>query len=448
VIDTVHTLVSELRRMRLDVATSDLVAAAGALEHVDLGSEAALREALACCIAKSPDHRDAFNLLFELYFSAGTTTAARTVKDLDDDALREALVGAIARGRRHLLREIAAEAVDRFAQMEPGRAVAGTYYVFRTLRGLGLAERTRVTCTDTNPADSQLDTISRAISERRRNEAQTNFERIVESEVRRRLVEDRGPAAVASVLHQPLPEDVPFLSASEAVIERMTDVVAPLARQLGQILTERQHSIPSRRLDVRRTIRRSLPTGGSPVELHFLAPQALKPRLVVLADISGSVAGFASFALQLTYAIRTHFSTLRSFVFVDGVDEVTDLVGRVTSISTTVRRINAEGRGVWLDGHSDYGHAFASFTERHLSAVDRRTTVLILGDARTNYRDPNAAALKRIRKAAAAIYWLNPEHPGTWNDGDAVMSEYSDYCDETVECRTIRQLTTFITSLR
>lgn len=448
-IDTVYSMATEMRRMRIPVATSDLISAMKSLTVIDLADRESVRESLAACLSKSRDYRDTFDVLFDLYFSDEPLEDGRPLGALDDSALRDLLITGLSHRNRPVLREISAEAVDRYAKIQPGRAVAGTFYIFRTMRALagdGLTDDVEAVDPTPQPTGA-TGLVSRAVRTQRADDAVAEFERIVESEVRRRLVAERGADDVAVSLRNPLPEDSDFLTASTEMIDRMSAVIEPLGRTLGRLLLERQRSATARQLDIRATIRDSLSTGGTPVTLRFLPPRPPKPRLVVIADISGSVASFASFALQLTYAVRGHFSSLRSFVFIDGVDEVSDLIAASGAITDTNRRINEERRGVWFDGHSDYGHALSSFAENHLAAVDNRTTILILGDARNNYRDSRSDSLERIQARAANVYWLNPERRVVWDDGDSIMREYAEHCDAVVECRTIRQLEAFISGL-
>jgi uncharacterized protein with von Willebrand factor type A (vWA) domain len=184
-----------------------------------------------------------------------------------------------------------------------------------------------------------------------------------------------------------------------------------------------------------------------PVRPVFRKPHPAKPELFVLADISGSVATFAAFTLQLMYALRSQFSRVRSFVFVDGVDEVTDVLQRAPDVVEAARHINATGSGVWLDGRSDYGRALESFRQQWGEQVRRRTTVIVLGDARTNYHDPCVAALKAVGERAGHVFWLNPEPRSAWNSGDSVIARYQPYCDAVHECRSIRQLRAFVEQL-
>ena len=445
-IATIHALAAELRRVRIPVATSDVITAVEALLHIDLGDPAEVKASLAASIIKQADHRPTFDLLFTLFFAGRTDGADRPLGALTDGELRAALVEALTHPNRHLLQEIATEAIARHARIKPGRRSAGTYYIYRTMEALRLDSLREEILPPASYDTPALAWITERTQKRKSAEAFEEFERIVESQVRNRLAAEMGAADLAGMLRHLLPEDTEFLTASADAVKLMDAAIAPMASALGNFLQEKRRS-SAQTVDLGRTLRRSLSHGGIPVNLEFKSPKAPKPRLVILADISGSVASFAAFGLQLAFALRAHFSRHRSFVFVDGTDEVTDLIHDVRSITKATERINREHRGVWIDGHSDYGNAFTSFVEHHINSIDAQTTVLILGDGRNNYRDPCADALADIHARSAGIFWLNPEHPRLWRDGDAAMGHYAPHCDEVVECRTIRQLDAFIRSL-
>ena len=197
-------------------------------------------------------------------------------------------------------------------------------------------------------------------------------------------------------------------------------------------------------LDFRSTVRHSLSYGGVPAEPKFKYPRPSKPEIFVVADISGSVAAFARFTLHLVYAISNQFSKVRAFVFIDGVDEVTRMFEGVEDISEAVHRVNTEADVVWVDGHSDYGHAFEVFWQRWGKEIGPKTTVLILGDARNNYHASQSWVLKEIEKRARHLYWLNPEPKSYWDTGDSIVGEYANHCDGTFECRNLRQLEKFV----
>ncbi len=280
-----------------------------------------------------------------------------------------------------------------------------------------------------------------------REEVERRLEELRErlrAEIRGRLVADRGPEAVARTLRKPLVEDVDLVSATRDDIADLEAAIQPLTRKLASRLARQRRLRDRGRLDVRRTIRRSLSSGGAAVEPVFRSPQPTRPEIVILADISGSVATFARFTMQMVYAISAQLSRVRSFAFIDTADEVTDLFGPGVDFGEAMRRVGSEARVVWLDGHSDYGHAFAAFLERFPETVTPRTTVLVTGDARSNYHPPNVDALAEIARSSRALYWLNPERRRYWNTGDSIMGAYAPVCDGVFEVRNLRQLERFV----
>jgi uncharacterized protein with von Willebrand factor type A (vWA) domain len=158
------------------------------------------------------------------------------------------------------------------------------------------------------------------------------------------------------------------------------------------------------------------------------------------------VAEFAEFTIALLTAMSEEFSRLHCFAFIDGIDEVTDTL-RSLSVVPEAMHLLAAAELVHADGHSDYGRVFRQFRDDHSSRLGGKSTVIITGDARNNYRDPSAAALRTIRERARRIYWLNPERRGEWNTTDSIMDVYGPLCDEVFEVRNLRQLAAFVESL-
>jgi uncharacterized protein len=458
-------MIIELRQIGVPISLAEKIDAVRSLQQLPLAGRDGVKSALRAALVKSHDHELAFDALFDLYFSApagGTQGAepagqpaivngqsgsgAGSLASIDDAGLTELLLAALRDGNDVMTRTIAGIFVDRHAAIEAGRPVAGTYYVFRTLRAVDPDKlMARLVAAD-EPSGEQSAMLRRLQLDGHEARVQ-RFRQAVEAEVRRYLVADRGADAVARTLRHPLPEDVDFLTSSREQIVAMRGVVDPLTRRLGGRLAEKRRHRRRGALDFRRTMRESLGTGGVPVEPVYRKPRPSKPELFVLADISGSVSTFAAFTLQLMFALRSQFSQVRSFVFVDGIDEVTDVLRQAPDVIDATRHINAMGSGVWLDGRSDYGHAFESFWERWGEQVRKRTTVIVLGDARTNYHDPAAGVLKAVRQRAGHLFWLNPEPRAAWNSGDSVMASYQPVCDTVHECRNIRQLKHFVEEL-
>jgi uncharacterized protein with von Willebrand factor type A (vWA) domain len=344
-----------------------------------------------------------------------------------------------------MMRALARGAVLRFAGMEPGRPVGGTYYLYRTLRALKMNDVVDRLMEDVRQQRGGNLTSLEERLERDEFEARADqMRKETEAEIRRRLVADRGVEAMARSLRKPLPEDVDFMHASREEMVGLKHALAPLTRKLAVRLARKRRHGRKGPLDFRNTVRHSLSYGGVPAEPKFRYPRPAKPEIFVVADISGSVAAFARFTLQLVYAIQGSFSKVRAFVFIDGVDEVTKYFEGEEDINRAVSRVNTEADVIWIDGHSDYGHAFESFWSRYGRDVGPKTTVLLLGDARNNYHASQSWVVKEMSHKARHVYWLNPEPSSYWNTGDSIIGEYTNHCDGVFECRNLRQLEKFV----
>jgi uncharacterized protein with von Willebrand factor type A (vWA) domain len=364
---------------------------------------------------------------------------------LTPEELAELLYRALLHGDDATMQALARQAVTRYAGMEPGRPVGGTYYLYRTLRNLdldGMLERLLAQAQEA--ADGGLTSLEERLA---RDEYDTRINRLrqeVEAEIRRRLVADRGAEAMAKTLRKPLPEDIDFMHASRDELAMLRKALQPLTRKLAVRLARKRRHGRKGPLDFRNTVRHSLSYGGVPAEPKFRYPRPAKPEILVVADISGSVAAFARFTLHLVYAISHQFSKVRSFVFIDGIDEVTAYFEGVEDITEAVHRVNTEADVIWVDGHSDYGHAFETFWRAHAREINTKTTVILLGDARNNYHASAAWVVAELRKKARHVYWLNPEPRSYWDTGDSIVSEYGTHCDGVFECRNLRQLERFV----
>ena len=459
---------------------SEHVDAARAMEVIDLSDRSLVKSSLAATLVKDGDHMPVFSTAFEVFFS---TRSAQSVEDMlneengeDADSARDGAAGAsgpgqargegggasssmsaqeladllfraLRDGNRQALRQAANEAVTRYAGMEPGRPVGGTYYLYRTLRNLELEKLEERLSQVTTSGEAPEDSLGERLA---RDEAHARVEMLkaeIEREIRERLVEDRGAEALAKSVRKPLPEDLDVMHANRDEMAQLERALRPLSRKLAVRLARRRRRRHRGPVDLRHTVRRSLSTGGVPIDLRFKPPRPAKPEIIVIADISGSVASFARFTLHLVHAISSQFSKVRSFVFVDGLDEVSRLFEGVDDSAEAVARINVEADVIAFDGHSDYGRAFLSFHDRFADQITKRSTILILGDARNNYHQAHAEVIADLRYRAKAVYWLNPEPTSYWNSGDSNVNQYAPYCDKVIECRTLRQLEAFVGEL-
>jgi uncharacterized protein with von Willebrand factor type A (vWA) domain len=347
-----------------------------------------------------------------------------------------------------MMKAIARQAVTRYSGMEPGRPVGGTYYLYRTLRNLDLeGTLERMMQAAQEEADGGLTQLEERLA---RDEFEARLDKLrkeIEAEIRRRLVADRGAEAMAKTLRKPLPEDIDFMHATREELGNLRRAIQPLTRKLAVRLARKRRHGRKGPLDFRNTVRHSLSYGGVPAEPKFKYPRPNKPEIMVVADISGSVAAFARFTLQFVYAMSSQFSKVRAFVFIDGIDEVTPFFEGVEDITEAVHRVNTEADVIWVDGHSDYGHAFETFWERWGKEISPKTSMILLGDARNNYHASQAWVVGEMRKRARHVYWLNPEPRSYWDTGDSILTEYATHTDGAFECRNLKQLERFVEEL-
>jgi uncharacterized protein len=477
VLDLLAGFVQELRNAGLPVSLTENLDAMEAVQHIPIEDREAFKYALGATLVKNSSHWRSFETVFEVYFSL-RGPEYKLVEDSDDaleemwremqeqmrqgdgrgssggmDALTpeeiaQMLMQALLNGDQAMMRALAKQAVQRFAGMEPGRPVGGTYYLYRTLRNLDLdGMLQKLMDASREEVGGELTSLEERLERDEYQSRIEDFKKEIEAEIRRRLVADRGAEAMAKTLRKPLPEDVEFMHASRDEMQLLKKSLYPLTRKLAARLARKRRHGRKGPLDFRNTVRHSLSYGGVPADPKFKYPRPAKPELMVVADISGSVAAFARFTLMLVYAIQNQFSKVRSFVFIDGLDEVTDFFKGTEDITEAIHRVNTEADVVWVDGHSDYGHAFEVFWERFGKDVGPKTTVLLLGDARNNYHASQAWVVKEIRQKARHVYWLNPEPRSYWNTGDSIVGEYGNFTDGTYECRNLRQLESFVEKL-
>jgi len=269
------------------------------------------------------------------------------------------------------------------------------------------------------------------------------FRRMIRQHVEREL--ERRAFRQGEKLTREVLSDKPLFALSADEVAQMKAVVARLARKIKDALALRQRQEEKGRLDSRRTIRQSLQYGGVPMEVRFRRRHREKPKLITLCDVSDSVRNASRFMLQLVWSLQDCFSRVRSYVFVSEIAEVTQAFNTYpvdTAIDWALKSSS-------VDYHcrSDFGYAFSRFVKTELESLDRKTTVLVLGDARNNYNDPQAWAIRQIRERVKGVIWLNPEGQWGWGIGDSVMPLYAPSCDIVKECRTVGQLVQVVDQL-
>jgi uncharacterized protein len=433
----------ELRTEGMPVGTSELLDAFAALHAVSWTSREDFREALAATVAKSQEDRHVFNLVFERYFFRAVEREAvekglkeerfsadgDTGDHLDLDELRARIRDAIRGGSDGEMRDLARLAIAAFGRQGEGSGVIGVD-VQRIRRTLGLkAEKSGAELPDP-------DSVPR--------ERLQEFERHIRRELERALIERTESLPPAKPLRE---FDRALPSSPTQDLSQVHRVVAQLKRRLATQGREQRGRRRTAVVDVRRTMRASLETGGVPLNLKYRPRRPRRPELYVLCDVSTSVTSASVFFLSVLHALHDQFRKLRSFVFVERISEVTDVFERERSFQAVSRAIATDAGVADVSGYTDYGRVWLEFLEKVMDDLDPRSTVIVLGDARTNGREPHARVFARVSEAAGRTFWMNPEPKLYWNYGDSVMSAYEPYCDGVFECWTTKQLETVVNAI-
>jgi uncharacterized protein with von Willebrand factor type A (vWA) domain len=377
-----------------------------------------------------------FDAVFDLYFPRAV--GAPEGGPADREGLRDRLAAALADNDTALMGRLAVEAVDGFGGYgsSPGSDGWSSYQALDRLRPQTLLARVR---NEVRGRDGGAGFGDRLLEDEIRRRIE-EFRRLVAAEARRRVAERRGRDEIARRAVAPTADRVDFLFAGKDRLAELRRTVQPLARKLATRLAARRRRAARGSIDLRRTVRGSLSTGGVPMRPVLRRRRPARPELVLLCDVSGSVAGFSDFTMLLVQALHDQFGRVRVFAFVNRVDEVTGLlVHGAADPEGLGARIRDEADLTGWHGGSDYGAALGEFTERYAAAVGPRTTVFVLGDARTNMADPNLPAVRELVRHARRVHWLNPEPRSHWGTGDSAAPEYAELV-EMHECRNVRQL--------
>lgn len=422
--DRVVQLSRMLERAGVPVGVAATIDAVRAIEHLEIVHRDELREGLRATLVKHPGHRETFDAAFDRLFPVRLHDPDQPPSSggLSPDQVAEAVAGAAD------LRAIASALVDEHGGLD-GEVRSEQHHVQRVLRAADLARMmSRARIQDPSVSTEQL---------RARID---DLKRLVAAEVRGRL----GAGVDAPV--GPDLVDVEFLHASRAELAAMRAAIAPLARKLASRLARRRQHLRSGRVNMRQTMRRSLATGGAPFDVAYHRPRPHRPELVVLCDVSGSVADFSMFTLGLVAALSAELPRTRSFVFVDAVDEITELL-RSTDHRIEPWQLMRNTNVIGSDGHTDHAAVFGQLLAEHGDALGPNTSLLVTGDARNNHRDSGDETWARLTRRCRRVDWLNPEPADEWNTYDSEMSTYAARCTSTHEVRTLRQLVTCIEHL-
>ena len=236
-----------------------------------------------------------------------------------------------------------------------------------------------------------------------------------------------------------------FSSFTREEIEEMREAIDKLVRKLKNIVS-RRYAVRNRGgIDVKKTLRASAKYNGVPVDIKYRRKAKRKSKIVTLCDVSGSVWAAARFMLNLLYSLQDCFDKVNSFVFIDHLSEVTSIFEE-HEINEAINLV-LEKSDVNFNASTDYGETLRNFKIDHMELLTKMTTLIIVGDGRTNYMNPEDAILGQMRERCRRVILLNPEQENLWGTGDSEIRSYMPHCHEVRQCRNINQLFTFIEEL-
>ena len=434
----------ELREEGMAVGTSELLDAFAALGEIGWGDQTDFKEAIAATLAKSPDDRRTFELVFERFFfraaeaeaarqeigEAGNAGAVGQSLEIDLEALRQQIAAALQQGSEAAMRDLARLAIAAFGKGE-GSGVLGVD-VQRIRRALGLRTEPQPEL----PADDpRRDGVPRDQLRR--------FEAHLRRELERALIERTAslpPKRPLTELDRALPTGpIQDLAAVHRVVAQLK---RRLASQGHELRGRKRHA----HVDVRRTMRASLQTGGVPIELKYRPLRPRRPEIFVLCDVSTSVTSASTFFLSVLHALHDSFRKLRSFVFIERISEVTEVFERERDFRAASEAVSRDAGVADISGYTDYGRVWTEFLALIEDELHPRATVIVLGDARTNGRPPRDDVFAAITAKAGRTFWLNPEPRLYWNYGDSVIAAYAEHCTA-FECWRTDQLEEFVKAL-
>ena len=456
-----------LRKSGLRVSVAEGIDSFLALEELSIEDRDIFKDALRASMVKRGDEIATFDELFDLYWSGFYDNLKDSFGDLGeqmgemgvdlDDLMRQmaesmqGLEGEMDLGElaKALLTQDLAS-LENMIREAAEQAGAGR---IENMLQVGFFSRRTNEQLDLEGAGGQLEDLAAKLAEMGMGSEEIeamrqliqklveNMRRSVKNFVEREL-QTRNHDYMEKFRKEMLQEKS-FYHLTEEEIARMREVVSRLAQRIKNVLSIRKKRIKRGKLDLHQTLRRNMARGGIPFEVIYKHRRKDRPKLVILCDVSSSVANVSRFMLQFMYELQEAFTKIRSYVFVSELGDVTS-VFKGSDVNAAIEKALDGGDVVNVYTRSNFGHAFHDFWKDHLSSLDNRTTVLILGDARNNYNDPRAWCLRDIHNKAKNVVWLNPESPSAWGFGDSVMDRYMPYCDVVEECRNLRQLSRIV----
>lgn len=429
-----HTLEQFFRALRaadVPVSPAEAIDASRALAAVGFADKALTRDALCATLAKSADEAATFDAVFEAFFARDAISAPEESRGSPEDmeqAGESELAQALLQGDAPALQQAMEAAAGRAGVSEIRLTTQRSRMTRRLLEEMGLEEIEAIIADARRRGDAglaeRLEAGRRGLFDQARAFVDRQNE-LYAVQAMRGLREER-------LVKKAINADGGVDPVDHAI---MRQLVRKMAKRLAAKYSRRRRAAKIGHLDVRKTLRRSMAYGGMPFDIAWKVKKVDKPKIVVMVDVSKSVAAAAQFLLTFLYALNEVVERLDAFAFSGRLIPVGDILDE-NSVERAIYQVLQE---IGFQS-TDYGQALVDFCDNHLDRLDRKTTVIILGDGRSNFADPRLDLMRQIHDRSRAVIWLNPEPPSYWGQGDSVMDRYARFCHVARQCATLEQL--------
>jgi len=424
-----------LRAADVKVSPAEAIDAHRTVETVGFADRELFKDALCATLAKSEDEVERFDAIFETFFSRDTPDfepppqgQGDPMDGLPEGAEESELARMLMEGDAAGLAQAMEEAAERAQVSQIRLTTQRSRLTRRLLEEMGLAQIEQIIANarrlDGGEGADRLEAGKRRLAQ----EAQRYVERQHELYAAGSGKMLREEMLARKALNAEGGIDPVDQAMMQALVKKM-------AKRLADRYSRRRNRARKGHMDVRRTLRKSMPYGGMPFEIVWKTQKIDKPSIICICDVSKSVAAAAQFLLTFLYSLNEVVDRMEAYAFSGRLISVNDILDDEHvdgAIFQVLRKIGFQ--------QTDYGKSLEDFCENHLDRVDRHTTVIFLGDGRSNYADPRLDLMATIHNRARSIIWLNPEPESYWTQGDSVMHRYERFCHVAKTCNTLSQL--------
>ncbi len=453
-LDVMLKFVEACRTATLRVSTAEVIDCVRQIKLVDMLDEAQFKAALRANFAKSRREQRTFDRIYHLFFhdvqpqaqavpESGRSPEMENLLEAlsgrtEDDAISQALLDFLSGDPIGYLSEIQRvesqeEYSTRSVKSNLGQLSSRLEIMLRINRARNRVVQLQGGNAGPGAADAinylkgRLDTAARMLSEETRP-YNDGLKQVKTHDTHYKGLGER-----------------PFASLSEAEIAEMRVVIEHLVRKMKDIMTRRYASRNKGTLDVKKTLRHAGRFQGIPIVIKYRSRPLRKAKVVTLCDVSGSVWSAARFMLNMIYSLQDCFSDVKSFAFVCSTINITDIFEK-HEVNRAIEKVITD-TDINLNALTDYGEVFHQFHRDYLHLLTQKTTLIIVGDGRSNYHNPREQLLEEMRARCRRVIWLNPEPEEFWGTGDSEMNVYKAYCHEIRPCRNLNQLIDFVEEL-